>query len=204
MAPAYCSTTGATTQFVWSAWVTDNTTTNAYYNNDQIWGTWNDYTTSATGTANTWYQWMDPQTGSGASYAPVSVPSATPEQVEAARIRNEEYRVEQLRLKEERRVADEKAKELLLSVLDPDQEEEYRRDGFFHVHTKNGLRAYRLAPGSSPRRTKSEDGHGYQYCIHPAESFPAGDTCAAQKLLLETDEDAFLRIANARRTVAIA
>ncbi len=35
------------------------------------------------------------------------------------------------------------------------------------------------------------------YCIHPVEDVPAADKALAQKLLLETDEAAFLATANA-------
>lgn len=96
-----------------------------------------------------------------------------------------------------------KARALLLSVLDEDQQQELEKVGHFHVHTKDGLRSYRLRPGSGPVRVKSEDGFQYSYCIHPPANYPADDTAVAQKLLLETDEESFLEIANGRRLDSI-
>ena len=46
-------------------------------------------------------------------------------------------------------------------------------------------------------RRLGEDGREVaSYCIHPDEAIPAGDLALAKKLLLESDEAAFRRIAN--------
>lgn len=95
-----------------------------------------------------------------------------------------------------------RARELLVSTLDRKQYREFEREGYFHVHTKDGVRAYRIRPGSPPLRVKGEDGLRWQYCIHPEFGYPSADVALAHKLLLESDEEEFLRIANASPLVA--
>lgn len=95
-----------------------------------------------------------------------------------------------------------KARELLLSLLTEHQRDEFTENGYFHVHTKDGERVYRLKPSASPVRVKGEDGSQYSYCIHPPAKYPPEDVTAAHLLMLETEEDEFLSTANATRLAA--
>ena len=166
---------------IWSAWtnMADNTIT---YSSQDVWGYWN-------------------QTA-GSSPMLNNITNPTP------RVYTEEEKAEaRERLERKQREATERqaaqqqirarAKELLTELLDEEQKAEYEEKGVFHVHTKNGERTYRLRPGYPPHRVKAKDGKMYSYCIHPRESYPAEDTAAALKLLIEADEAEFLRIANA-------
>jgi hypothetical protein len=93
------------------------------------------------------------------------------------------------------------ARELLLSHLDEEQTEEWQRCRRFHVQTANGERTYRIREGITGNIRLIREGQEVEeYCIHPS-GYPIEDTLLTQKLLLETDEEEFLRIAN--RTVLV-
>jgi hypothetical protein len=193
--------TGATTGSVyidpWPQWCAQTTaSTNVTYDIGGVWQTWCDTSATTTGTSNVtgqvWNFWCDQTSQTGGS---ISIPmQVTPETVEAREARIERER----KAKEEREAIKEKATALLLSILSHEQRAEYEKDGHFHVHTADGLRSYRLKPGSSVRQVRSPDGQERTFCIHPDLAYPPEDVTAAQLLMLETDEEAFLRTANAR------
>lgn len=166
-----------------------------------IWGYWVDNTSSTTlYSYDSWTQWVQEGTVTyGSSYTPTPL---TEEQIEANRVAAEARKVEAaIRVKqvEEAKV---RARKLLLDLLEEEQKEELLRDGWFHVETRDGTRRYRLSPNSSPRRVHGEDGAQWSYCIHPDYGYPQDDIVLAQKLLLESDEEMFLKIANATRLTA--
>lgn len=170
-------------------------------------GMWTQLSTTAANTSMVWLNWAEAFQNGTPIYqldynqsAPIR-DARTPEQIEEARVaraemarRNEEARKASA---ERRKAVEDKARELLVSILDDVQRQEFEQDGFFHVHTRDGERTYRLGTRVHPMRVKGEDGRRFSYCIHPLEHFPADDTVAALKLLLDHDEDAFLEIANA-------
>jgi hypothetical protein len=152
-----------------------------------------------------WRQWVQEGRGvlrrqvEGAPYVPRK---KTDEEVRA------ELRARQAAAEMERRVRDaraaelaaqKKAEALLLSVLTEEQRSELSKRRQFFVTSKSGKR-YRI-----DRHT-----HGNVYelnelgnpvrrlCAQPP-GVPVDDAIAAQKLMLETDEAAFLRVANATR-----
>lgn len=190
MAPVSVANNNGTTWIQWSA------TANTSYT--EPWAIWcnNNATTGSTATTQTiWLDW----TGAGGPIVAnaYGYRQPTPEELEQRKAEAEERARVQAAAKE-------KARALLVAVLDEKQQKELESDGHFHVQTRNGERVYRLKPGSPPQRVKGEDGARWSYCIHPRESYPVDDTVAAFKLLLETDEDEFLRIANASRVGAFA
>jgi roadblock/LC7 domain-containing protein len=88
-----------------------------------------------------------------------------------------------------------KAKRLLYSMLTDYQKRMYRKHKYFHVVSETGKK-YRLKHGDTMNVYLIEDGKPVKkYCIHPT-NVPVEDTLLAQKLMLETDEKAFLKIAN--------
>lgn len=107
------------------------------------------------------------------------------------------------RAAEERRqfeAASQRAEELLREHLDEEQRAEFDAHGHFHVSVED--RRYRIT-----RRRQGNVFCDYDYyhdgrlrhrcyCIHPREDLPPGDQMLAQKFMLETDEEEFLRIAN--------
>jgi hypothetical protein len=92
-----------------------------------------------------------------------------------------------------------KAKRLLKSLLTDEQEAALEEKGSFDLTI--GDRIYRVSPGRGVTRIGADGKADESYCIHPDGSLglPIEDWAIAQKLLLETDEEAFLRIANKTR-----
>lgn len=190
--------TGTGTGNVWSTWAS-NSTAISFTNN--TWTTWAG-TTSGTNTLDSvWISW-----GSGTSYrvAQQIWPAAqrTPEQIEADRVareaRDEQYRIQE----EERKAAVARAEELLKDNLSEAQRKEYEKDKHFHVVA--GGKTYRIRKGWSGN-VELLNGKGEvlsRYCIHPTTYVPEEDNMLAQKLMLETAEEEFVRVAN--RTVVRA
>jgi hypothetical protein len=100
---------------------------------------------------------------------------------------------------QEREAARATARELLLSLLDERQRDEYERLRRFTVIGADGeeYRIYRDGKSGNICRLNAEKTLEVdQFCIHDYEGLPDEDTYIAQKLLLETDPQAFRRIAN--------
>ncbi len=185
----YGTTGAATTASVWCHWVgTCGSATTA--SNDTCWVQWN--------TGSGFRLVNQPQSG---QYVAPKPPTA--EQLAATEARAEQYRKDAERYKkqaEEERLkriaAEKKAEKLLKEHLSKEQLQEYEKDGHFHVIGESGQR-YRI-------RTKSpsinvdviKDGKTVRkLCAHPP-GVPLGDAILCQKLALEHDEKAFLKIAN--------
>jgi hypothetical protein len=73
------------------------------------------------------------------------------------------------------------------------QRESLRTNGWFVVYTKSG-RAFQIRRGRA--RNIIEVNTKRTYCCHPVDNVPDADSMLSQKLLLETDEHEFLRLAN--------
>lgn len=109
--------------------------------------------------------------------------------------REERVRVERV-LYEQRR---DRAEKLLKFVLSQEQRGDYERNGFFFVRAPSGNR-YRINKNGQHGNVYLVDDNGQElvsYCIQPREGLPDADAHVTQKLMLETAEAEFLRIANA-------
>jgi hypothetical protein len=163
-----------------------------------VWQTWATTATDSTTITNVvWDAWSGMSvynTGYYTQAAPL-----TEEQIEANRVRAEAAQAAAAERRVLEAAAKERARKLLLEALADDQQAELLKDGFFHVETRDGTRRYRLSPTGQPKRVRGEDGLAWAYCIHPEYGYPQDDVVLAQKLMLEADEEAFLRIANARQ-----
>jgi hypothetical protein len=96
----------------------------------------------------------------------------------------------------ERRKATERAHHLLERNLNADQKRTFARDWFIDVRPSGG-RVYRLAwSGSVGRLSEDEKSLTAHYCIIPTVGMPREDRLLALKLMLETDEEEFLRTAH--------
>jgi hypothetical protein len=96
--------------------------------------------------------------------------------------------------------ADKTAEELLMSCLSKEQQAELRLHDYFHVVGARSGRRYCIKRGRAGNVSwRPSLGPAIRYCIHDSAGLPAADTMLGQKLMLETDEDEFLRIANASR-----
>lgn len=201
----YDSGTVTGTSTTWGHWnysyvTSDSTATTA----DYTWAAWNS-TTTATSTGDAvWYYW-NLDTGEARQYQPRQ---QTPEELaETARVAREYQAELQRQAAEQNRIAEEaelRAAALLKENLAPAQREEYDREKFFTVISKDGRRRYRVNKGWS-HNVEEIDESGKKIatlCAHPVEAVPAHDNMLAQKLMLEHDEERFLRIANRKRLTA--
>lgn len=161
----------------WTAWnatytITEAATTTWVDVSEQVWSTWN-----ATTTGDTTIR---------------VIPNPRPE--------TPEERAELVRRAQERRHnAQQAAEELLLSCLDEEQTQCYQDPDIrsFIVRASSG-RQYEISCDRIAGNVYSLDEDCYRtskFCIHP-NGIPNPDVWLAQKLLIETDEQAFLRIAN--------
>lgn len=99
--------------------------------------------------------------------------------------------------------AEDKARELLLSCLDDEQRADYEAYEHFHVQVRN--KRYRITKKRVGNVYRIEEGRTVEsICIHPSGG-PLEDQMLSQKLMLETDEERFLRIGNRtdRRGLAV-
>lgn len=129
-------------------------------------------------------------------------------EIERQRVAFEQHQQRVARQQGERQAADRKAEELLAEHLAPEQREQYRTNKSFEVVLKArfglGSKRYRINHGWSGNvALLDKDGREVErYCIHHRELIPVPDLLLAQKLMLETDEEQFLKIANRTRLVA--
>lgn len=208
----YYTTTGTvsflTDAYTWSRWNNQYTlSVNAYATNGQIWSNW-------TGNVRP-YTVADVNREVARRGLTYARPVETPEEREARRQAEALalfQRVEAERLASQS--ASERALGTLLSLLTPEQRDEYARKDYFHVVGSKG-RLYRIHKGSSGniRRVVSRDDEGRgeaAFCVHSVsrvsthmEEFgltpghlPHEDHMIQQMLHLQIDEEEILAKAN--------
>jgi hypothetical protein len=218
------STTGSTTTSnVWPTWnegftILNNSSTSvtSAATNCRIWTRWNtDYsattgvlTLSTTGTSATgdtvWRIWNDNQWSDGGSGVVVqSAPRVvSPEEHRRQQERQRESRRKDKARRREREQAATRAEKLLLEFLSPRQRKMLKRQDHFHldVHSRDGsVRRYQINRGfqGNVKEVCRESGRILRsYCIHGPYNLPHADQMLAQMLLLQNDEEQFMRIAN--------
>ncbi len=93
--------------------------------------------------------------------------------------------------------ADKRAEAILLASLTPAQREMYKNHRYFELRTRSGLyRLYHGWAGNIARINEGDGGELCRFCIHPQVQIPAADNLLAQKLMLQFEEDRFLKVAN--------
>jgi hypothetical protein len=145
---------------------------------------------TASDAINVWQTWNVPQEVREASRR-----ASTEQRERWKHLEQEKQRLYEERQKKEAE-AKQRAEALLRSCLTPQQQEELDRLNHFHLLV--GDRRYRIKRGRS-RNIELLDESGRpikKLCAHPGEYVPDADTMLAQKLMLETDEEAFLKLAN--------
>ena len=176
------------TNLVWSNWMTTSTSNTVTFDNT-VWSNW--ILPAQTTQPWTIQPWVDPR---------------TPEQIEAARVeqarRDAEWKAKADAVAAEKAAAAARAQVILEEHLSAEQRKQLADNNWFEVITAK--RRYRIRRGWAG----NVDGLGVdgratdRYCIHPSEEVPHEDNMLAQKLLLEADEDMFLRIANRSQVYA--
>lgn len=113
------------------------------------------------------------------------------------------YRHHQMRGQRVRRralaKAEDRARALLHRYLTKEQRLELRKTRGFTMRGKDG-RTYHVTLGSSTNIFVEHEGAKYALCVIPKEALPTHDVVLAQKVMLETDPEAFLRLARVRNT----
>ena len=145
----------------------DSTTGDA----SNVWITWNNSSTTTTSVdalSTTWEVWA-------AVYSPPPAPERQRSTERAQAV----------------------AKGLLLDCLDKEQAEEFQRRTYFHVMGSKGTR-FQVRRGRTGNVGCYKNGRlePLKFCAHPTDHVPDYDTMLAQKLMIETDEDAFRALAN--------
>ena len=101
----------------------------------------------------------------------------------------------------ERSKPEDRAEALLNEWLCPEQRATLERHGYFEVRSSHTGKRYRIRRGRNMNIEEfGKDGaHVATWCFRPVGHLPLGDVMLAQKLALETDEQAALRVANRLR-----
>lgn len=204
MATGDCNNSGD----VFCYWITANadsggtTSTTA---NDYAWDSWHGSTGTHTGTdidySGAWGAWQ--QTGHTVTYIarsskPIPIPVESTEKKRARLAQREINKIwRDLRIKEEeerKRKAELTAQALLEDLITEDEMEYYKETGRLVV--KGRKNDYVITKGSGVQRVEKDKVK--DFCIHFKEQYkyPKTDNVIALKLLLESSEKEFLRIAN--------
>jgi hypothetical protein len=199
------ATTTGSSDAVWDAWSTTTSATTA--SATDVWIQWVsgavNGTTSATSNTITWSNWVDGvEIGSHRSRRPHIEMGMSAEQrrqiAEERAEREARWAAEREEERRKRAEADERAMDLLRSVLNDEQNEDLAKNDYFFVKAKSG-RLYRIDKGRSGN-VKVVDPvtkvWQEKLCVHQQENVPYGDTMLMQKLLIETAEDIFRQYAN--------
>jgi hypothetical protein len=185
--------TSTTSDVTWQIWVNNSISTVAFSPSHISMGTGN-VTASCGTTTIVWNDWNEQYVINAGQ---ILVPPKVSEEERARReAQARAYQEEMVRKDAERRAAEIKADALLHSCLSAEQKEELTKKNHFHLYVgKNKYRIERGISGNVKLINENDDRPKHQYCIHPVD-VPVGDVMLAQKLLLETNEEEFLRVAN--------
>jgi len=186
----------------------------SYYYTATATTTWANWTSSGTGTATSaWTQWAATDTCQSTSTTAYVVWDAwtgyeavtTKESAEERRIRETheaEERKERERLAAERatkeKAREKKARQLLREVLTEEQDKDLDKKGYFELISVGSGQKYRINKGRSRNINKlDKDGKVCGIvCFHPRDYLHDYDTMAAQKLMLEYNEEQVKKVAN--------
>lgn len=188
-------TSTATIHLVWSSWTETANTAATTLTNLKLWPTW----------VAAWKDAVAPAIITNRAQAVTArVDTRTLEQVAADEARHAARLEAELAARARRHVeqeaASERARALLLTMLDAHQREQLQRDRFFEVVSLHSRRRYRIREGThgNVRLLDAQGREVTRYCGQPT-NVPTEDAMLAQKLQIEHDEAGFLAVANASR-----
>jgi hypothetical protein len=163
-----------------------------------VWSQWNQnqsytYTITNSGVWTNWnLTYIYGPSGTQFNYTPISIAEVKAErQAEvAAWLKAEEEALA-------------RAERLLLSCLDEIQRDRFQKERVFEVIGRS-RRRYLVEYGWAGNvKILDETGKAVtKLCIHPVRPVPVPDNLLAQKLMIETDEEQFLKTANHTRLAA--
>lgn len=177
------TTSGTDSNIVWYQWC-DNYTSSAITLSSSV-------TTSNTSNM-IWTNWIQSASGS------YSVVYASPQERQWEAAAQEERQRAQKAADDVRRRATARATKLLHLCLTEQQRRQFEQHKCFEVISAGGTVRYLLFHGRSANvyRLDAQGRVVKRFCAHPALMVPDADTLLAQKLMLETDPQAFERLAN--------
>jgi len=170
---------------------------------DTTWGCWANSTAATTtaGSSAIWRTWASDVTTSG-SYVmqtqPYRAPVLTPEQIAAAEQRHAELVKAQAEHQAKQKAVKEKAERLLCEHLTEEQEQAWKENRAIFVTAKSGRR-FKIKEGRAGNieEINTEGKAIRSFCVHvEPHNVPDADNVLAQKLALEHNEEALLRVAN--------
>lgn len=159
--------------------------------------TWTNWATTSSTNGTTGGIWSRWSYGSYNNPAYIVQPALTAEQLRQLEEQRQKEEIDRKHREENKRVAEERALQLLLENLDENQKAVYKSTKAIPVKAKSGC-FYRINKGRAAN-VEQVDEKGIRLkklCFHPTESVPDYDTMLAQKLMLECCEEEVLRIAN--------
>jgi len=205
------NTYGSTNSVTWNSWnaniCNNDAVTYTTVGSSNIWVVWNDNVTHGTTISSystqsivTWQNWNETeQQAVAATIHRVQAAHAIQQRLDAVHWRKTAAKQRLARIKAER---------LLRDFLTQEQKNDLTKYGFFKLYVKKGeeTKVYRIRRGQHRNVDLMEELGGKlvprkSLCLHPSMAVPDADAMLVQKLMLETNEDEFLRIANHMRPV---
>lgn len=187
---------------VWRYWAASATTATTAAYSDTTWRHWTNQDTSAMTTASTWTTWASTTSGVYTVKAQ-SAPAQTPtvESIAEYNRRQAVQLAESMRLHKEREAkhlaAKARAEQTLCEHLTEEQEKAWKENRAIFVTSQSGRR-FKIKEGRAHNIYELNE-HGEairEYCVHVEPYIPDADNVLAQKLALQHNEDALLRLAN--------
>lgn len=162
-----------------------------------VWREWNTstgpVTTSATATNELiWIGWNDTYTCSANDEQLVRLRLISRPAVET-----DEQRQAREQTAARKQVVHQRAEKWLRQHLNEAQEEQYLKAREFIVYSRDGLRRYLITEAAQVYELNQQGKRIRSFCIHSGQQLPLPDEICVKKILLEADEPAFLKIANA-------
>lgn len=177
---------------------TDYTITcNATGESGQVWFRWITTDSSiATGTVTTASTWTDWNSG----WIVHPLPQFTAEEVAAGARRLEEERQRLRARQEQEQLANDRAEALLRAHLNAEQLAQLEAKRYFELEliSNKARKRYRIERGQSQNILQLDDSGKpiRRFCVVAAARVPVADQMLMQKLMLEYEEDRFLKTAN--------
>ena len=209
MALTYSADYGTTSSHtgVWAGWAgSTSTATTSCTSGNAVWYNWitadtcgagNSFTATTAGDFS-WTTWSA-DSGTGVMQCVHTPETAEQKAATAAMLaeRNAAYNRAMKEAAAELRLAEQKAFALLKLCLSDEEVTLLETEKRLEVRGSKSGTVYRIRKGRSANIDVMENGKvKHKLCFHPQIQCPDYDTMLAQKLMLETDEPAALRIAN--------
>lgn len=191
--------TGSSTDTIWYTWASPSTTAITSHTHT-IWAGWMD-TMSQTATTSSIYTLQTNTETAWSNWNTINIVQhkrvePTAEERAAAVARDVAARERHQAALELAKQAEARAEQLLVENLSLKQRVEYLEHKHFTVHGRGARFRIRKGRNGNIDVVNAEGILTHRLCGHPGIMVPDFDTMLAQKLALETDEDAFIKVAN--------